>query len=167
MSAEEDHIRDVYAHYGAAAFFAQVLEKNLIGFLLLQARAADPELTRQGFDDLESRLHTKRTLGQLLKDVQAQVSYDGKSEELMNRALDHRNFLMHRYFWERAEDFMTPAGRETMLTELTALRGLFQEASVLALALCKTAAAAAGTPWSEIEAEFARRVRALRHPPEP
>jgi hypothetical protein len=162
LSSEDDQCRDVYAHYGVAAFFAQAFEKNLINFLLIHARATNSQFTRQEFDDLEAYLHKKKTLGQLLKDIGAVVTYDKESESLISTALDRRNFLMHHYFWEKANEFMTSSGCACMFAELTAVRELFQRANDLAVCLCQAGAKAANIPWSEIEADFERRLKELQ-----
>src|SRR2546422_6433756 len=102
VTPEEEQCRDVYAHFGVAAYFAQCFEKFLSNFLLLHARAAKTDLTVKDIGDLEEFLH-KKTLGKLLKDVGAVVTHNSSSEQLVKDALQQRNFLMHQYFWARAE----------------------------------------------------------------
>lgn len=42
--------------------------------------------------------------------------------------LDKRNWLMHNYIRERAEEFMSDTGRQRMLKEIEECRELFQAA---------------------------------------
>ena len=153
MTPEDEQSRDVYAHYGLAAYYAQCFEKKLTTFLLGHARATNTKLTVKDFDDLGEVLH-KKTLGQLLKEVGVVVEHDPATEQLVETALKKRNFLAHHYFWERASEFVSSKGRAQMIAELEELRDLFQRADFFATALCKAAAQAAGIPWTSFEAEF-------------
>jgi hypothetical protein len=161
--SEDDQYRDVYAYYGVAAYYSQTFEKYLINYLLLHAIAKNAEFTPQEFDKLESTLHMNKTLGALIKDIGKVSPFDDQGEEMVNSALSRRNFLVHHYFWHHAEGFMTSGGREKMLTELLELRDVFQKASTLAKDLCQKAAKEANIPWSEIQAEIARRLQELEH----
>jgi hypothetical protein len=156
MTPEDEQCRDVYAHFGVAAYFAQCFEKFLSNFLLLHARATKTNLTVKDIDDLEEFLHKKKTLGMLLKDVGAVVTHNSSSEQLVKDALKGRNFLMHHYFWARAEKFMTAEGRAAMIAELEELRDLFQRAEFFATALCKSASQPAGIPWDHFETAAAK-----------
>jgi hypothetical protein len=49
-------------------------------------------------------------------------------EGLLARALEKRNWLAHHYFRERADEFVTHAGRSRMLEELEVVRHLFERA---------------------------------------
>ncbi len=151
----------MYAQYGLAAYCAQCFEKHLINFLLLHAQATNTAVTLKELDDLEEVLH-KKTLGKLLKEIGAVMSHNSSSEQLVNTALKRRNFLTHRYFWERAYEFMSSEGRVQMIAELEELRDLFERAEFFALALCQAAAKAAGIPWEFFETEFARTLKELQ-----
>ena len=150
MTPEDEQCREVYAHFGVAAYFAQCFEKFLSNFLLLHARATKSDRAVEDIDALEEFFH-KKTLGKLLKDVSAVVGHNSSSEQLVRDALEKRNLLMHQYFRTRAEKFMTAEGRAEMITELEEVRDLFQRAGYFATALCKAASDAADIPWGHFE----------------
>lgn len=47
---------------------------------------------------------------------------------MLGRALEKRNWLAHHYFRERADEFVTDAGRLRMIEELEVMRQLFEDA---------------------------------------
>lgn len=151
MTEEDEQCRDVYAAYGVASYFGQVLEKSLCSFLVLQARLSGEIVTREQLEDFEAKLHKKKTLGVLLKDLEKVVTHNEVSEKIMEEALEKRNFLIHHYFWEHARTFQSKQGRGRMLEELGQYRDLFQRADGLAVALCKAASEAQGIPWAFFE----------------
>ena len=55
--------------------------------------------------------------------------------QLLRTALKERNFLVHRYFLEREEQFATRSGRMAMLQELLAIQGTLEKAATLSRAI--------------------------------
>ena len=54
----------------------------------------------------------------------AELGEDEK--EQLQKALNKRNWLAHRYFWERAAAFISESGRESMIKELQEAACSFQ-----------------------------------------
>jgi hypothetical protein len=81
----------------------------------------------------------KKTMGRLIGDLRLQTELPESAETIISDALGKRNFLIHHYFRERAEDFMSPAGCRKMIAELEEIKeeleGAFHMASMFALAL--------------------------------
>lgn len=109
--------RETFARFGLAAYHSQCVERGLAILLMTSddaaARVASP-------DELDAFLEGEfaKTMGRLVKTVTGRVSVKPELEARLRRALDLRNWLMHRYFWERAWDITDAAARERMIDEL-------------------------------------------------
>ena len=129
---EEEEIKEIYARFGVAMYFAQVLEKDLVNaltvldFLPSHLRAAaSPQawlIEVVAFMDC----HFESTLGKLIRSFAAVTSVPLELEELLRQALSKRNWLAHEYFRERVTGFLTPEGRGGMIEELEDSRALFE-----------------------------------------
>ncbi len=114
---ESEQTKEMYAWYGLAMFHAQCLEKQL-GIVLATKYGPGPtRITRGQFEDLlNSRF--SRTLGQLVREIRKLANLSEGEAEQLQAALVKRNWLAHHYFWDRAVDFMSEAGRDSMIEEL-------------------------------------------------
>ena len=68
----------------------------------------------------------EKTLGRLIGKLRTLTAIDDDLENLLTITLKKRNWLAHHYFRERAEEFLSPSGRDSMITELGQCRDLFQ-----------------------------------------
>ncbi len=75
-------------------------------------------ITAVQYDELLASLF-QRTLGNLIAILRKAVSLPPNFGDALDRALQARNWLVHRYFWERAVPFAHSAGRDSMIRELT------------------------------------------------
>ena len=98
-------------------FHAQCMEKQL-AIILATKYGPDPaKITRGQLEDLlNSRF--SRTLGRLVEETRKLANLSGGEAEQLQAALKKRNWLAHHYFWDRAVEFMSEAGRDSMLEEL-------------------------------------------------
>ena len=159
--------RDVYAHYGLALYLAQCLEHQLVNALIYgkllpsvagYTKALGP-ITRADFEnrfDLFTNEHFDETMGGLitrLKDTR-KLPGDFDVQELM-RARDVRNFLAHRYFKVRAEDFISIVGMHRMLAELYEAQQLFDRVDTAMTEACFTLAEAAGVDRAALDHHIA------------
>jgi hypothetical protein len=117
MTLEDEH-REVYVHFGAVAARVSAFETVLMNILLVVAHRGGKVTTDAVLDELDQKLHNSKTLGQLIGDVEKEVPIEDEVKKLMGDALKRRNFLMHRFFRERAFAFETTAGRKRMVDEL-------------------------------------------------
>lgn len=166
MTPEDEECREVYAHFGLAAYHAQCLEKDLVVSLLACARLAKTAPAPAGLDELRESLH-KRPLGTLLKEFRGLGTLDPPLEQLVEDALKKRNFLMHHYFWERATDFLSAKGRARMIGELDEIRDLLAKASLVPIALRGAALKALGIPESRREQELDKMLKEAQAEDEP
>jgi len=152
---KSEHCKEVYAHAGLALYWAQCLEKSLENFLCLHSRLTGVCMTLEQFDALEARVEAL-TLRDLLKDTRKKVRFKAGAEELLTEALTRRNFLAHRFFKERAEDFMSKSGRDRMIAELQEIQECFRRADVVGSVICKALQQALGISDDSIERELKR-----------
>jgi len=161
---EDEQVRDVFAHFGLAAYCAQLFEKGLCNFLVVYKMLTGELVTLADFDAAERKVHRK-TLGMLLKDIRPLVTFsDPDGEKLLDDAVVKRNYLQHDYFWDRAVEFASVVGRGQMITELDELRLLFERAEEVAMLLTQATRRAVGLPDNYFEkglAEMRERVRLL------
>ncbi|VVB67360.1 Uncharacterised protein [uncultured archaeon] len=118
--------KEVYAFFGLASYYAQVMEKGLM-IMVVAFRCKGLRITRSQFDALFAE-HNKKTLGQLLIRARESTSIPREIDSLLDEALLKRNWLMHHYFADRSVHFNTEIGRRQMLYELQSLIRIFIEA---------------------------------------
>ena len=154
---KSEQCKEVYAHAGLALYLAQCFEKSLENFLVLHARVSGECITLAQLDTFEERVEAQ-TLGRLLTDTRKHVRFDDGAEKLLATALQRRNFLAHRFFKERAADFMSPPGRDRMIAELIEIRECFRSADLVGSVICKGLQNVLGISDAMIEREFQRLV---------
>ncbi len=131
---ENEHTKDVYAHFGLAVYFSQALEHGLVNALvfadLIPSRGPAVKSREQWEKAFDSFMdgHFRTTLGRMIRSLQLVVTVPADLESVLRVALEKRNWLAHHYFRERAEDFMTENRRNKMIAELDEARDLFEKA---------------------------------------
>lgn len=132
-----EHAKTVYAHFGAAVYFAQCLEHGLVNALVyvdLIPNPPRPIRTREEWasavDGFMDR-HFERTLGQMIADLRRVTGVPDELASRLGTALKTRNWLVHDYFRERATEWFTREGRERMIAELEECRKSLLEADRL------------------------------------
>jgi hypothetical protein len=153
VDAEEEQIKDVYAHFGLGAYFGQVFETTLCNLLILDARVRGEVANSAEVDALEVA-QQKKTMGALIREFRTRTTLPPNAESIMGTALDRRNFLNHHFFRVHAEDFMSEAGRLKMLTELHRIQESIKEADQVATLLCMALMKFLGITPEIIRAEF-------------
>ena len=128
-----EHVKTVYAHFGLAVYLSQVLEHGLANAMLIfelapNAMAVATPITWPSRVDSFYEEQFQDTLGRLIRKLQKVALVPPHLEQILARALDRRNWLSHHYFRERATEFLSSAGRNTMIAELEEAQALFQEA---------------------------------------
>lgn len=118
--------KEVYARFGLTAFMAQVFDHALVNLLTV---AGTIEGTTTVHDiDLISEALFKKTSGALVNDLSGQSGLEAEDLETCRSAVVQRNRLIHRFFRERAENFITSRGQQLMLDELRDIADVIQKA---------------------------------------
>src|SRR5262249_13177218 len=121
MQTPMDHldtqVRQVYERIGLALYIINSIERQVAILLAGEDELSPKKLTAAQYDELLSSLFSK-TLGQLVSCLRKSIQLPADFEEQLRKALELRNWLAHRYFWERMSQFQTPEGRSAMIQEL-------------------------------------------------
>lgn len=126
---KDEHVREVYAHFGLSMYLAQVLEHGIVNtFIFLEL--IPKTKVKWNPDEFDSYLNGEfdKTLGQLISKLQSLTTIDEDLEALLGGALKKRNWLAHHYFRERVDQFMSTLGRDSMVKELQQCQQLFNKA---------------------------------------
>src|SRR6266540_570841 len=117
---DEEYIKEVYARFGLAMYWAQAVERE-IGILL--AAVYNPAFGRSTPDERERAFHEEfsKTLGHLVAKLGETGRVKPDFDSRLLKSVETRNWLSHHYFWDRAGHFMSQEGRDFMLEELTGI----------------------------------------------
>ena len=126
MDAADEETREVYARYGLAMYFAQVVEHAIVNLRIALRLPERATLTKRDIDQFMDEAFTM-TFGRLLKELRRMGQPIDFVWRDLGQARNMRNWLAHRYFPDRAVQFMSPAGRVVMLEELDDATNLFMQ----------------------------------------
>lgn len=150
--------REVYAHFGVAIYFCQVVETGLINYLLLLRRATAADgMSETEIDELFGELFSY-TLGRNINNVKRILGEHGEwvLADQMAETLKLRNELVHH--WMRTRSLMqgTSETRLAMIEELESATAKLQDASGALQERTQALLAKTGLPDGFIEGEYER-----------
>ena len=125
IDSESEQIQEVFAHFGLAMLQAQALERQLAIILVTKYGPGLNSINGTERDKILEGLFSK-TLDTLVSKVGTAPQLSEDEQEQLQEALKKRNWLVHRYFWERAKEFLSEPGRASMIEELLETAELFQ-----------------------------------------
>lgn len=131
MDIPSDQYR-LYAEFGIASEKAQVLEVEAGNVALYYFRLSvkpdeiNPEVTAF-FKNIMNDVN-KKTLGQLIKKIKTIINIDEITENLLNKALDKRNYLSHHFFRTHNYAIFSEQGRKNMMSELKEIQNVIDQA---------------------------------------
>ena len=115
--------KELFEYLGRALYECQRLEVT-IAFIIPDIHLLTGSI--QGNDLLE-RLQEfqkildsrrKRCLGKLLEELRKLANLDDESKRLLSEALEKRNEIVHRFFYNHWVAMITPIGRDVILDDL-------------------------------------------------
>ena len=121
LDYSERHV--LYTYYGLAAYWAQVLELEMLNLVAALHLTDYPAIDASNYPTAFQNLH-RRTLGALLKMCRDKhpTYVTADEEDLLRNALQRRNYLIHRFFTIRdAELIDDPAPLVEELREIAAV----------------------------------------------
>ncbi|MFH7811304.1 MULTISPECIES: hypothetical protein [Acetobacter] len=131
---EDEHHKEVYAHYGLAVYLAQVFESGLINALVtldFMATNSSHLITKTDWSDSYDAFfndNAKLPIGPLLGKLKKFEFFSGDLKVKLELAAEKRNFLVHRYFRDNINLFATEQGREQMIEEFKCCADTFTSA---------------------------------------
>lgn len=126
LPADGAREKEVFARFGLAVYKAQVFDHALVNLIAVASRVrvvvTSDEVDRQ-FDAL-----FRKTSGALVTDIR-EAAYLGEDDlALCHEAVGERNRLIHRFFRDHAENFMTSRGQQVMVDDLASVVELIERA---------------------------------------
>jgi hypothetical protein len=123
---------EVFTAFGICAHHVQGFESDLLTLVLVVAQITGEAVTTAELKDMENE---RRTMGQLLKRFSTVSNPRIHLPQGWDVALDRRNYLFHRFFYEKAFSLYTKAGCELLVKELEEMTTMFEKAGWSARAL--------------------------------
>lgn len=145
--------KEVYARFGLTAYKAQVFDHALVN-LLSVAGIVDGRMSHDEIDQCFESFF-KKTSGQLVNAISGQSHLDIHDLEKCRVAVAERNRLIHRFFREHAENFMTSKGQQRILDDLGDIADLIQDADNA----CQRVMIRIGTPYGFTEEAIDNQLR--------
>jgi hypothetical protein len=124
--SEDDQAKEIFAHFGLAAYNSQCLERGLAILLTTVYRDQKHQITQKQYDDLLSS-NFRKTLGALVSDLRRKTYVAPTLLTDLEETLELRNQIIHRFFWDHAVDFTQLEGRSRMLTQLQQATSKFDQ----------------------------------------
>ena len=125
IDPESESIENVFAQFGLAMYEAHCLERQLAMILATKYGPGPTQIPKTELETIFDDLFSK-TFGQLVKQISKLAVLTDDDDERLQEALSKRNWLTHRYFWERAVEFLSEPGRASMIKELKETAHSFQ-----------------------------------------
>jgi len=148
-------IKEMLAAYGYAAYQSQSCERKLMVLGSALNSLGEPMNALHVFDESMDELD-KKTLGRILNVVRGLTVLPAGFDERLSSALEKRNHLIHRFFWEHADHELSAKGRDAMTEELHELARFFSgtalQIAAVSTALGKAVYDAGGLPPEAFEA---------------
>jgi len=150
---DEEYLKDVYARFGLAMYWAQAVERE-IGILLAAVynpafRLSTPDERERAFQEEFSK-----TLGRLVAKLRAKGHVEPAFEARLLKSVETRNWLAHHYFWDRAGHFMSHGGRELILDELARITDELRAINGVLSPISQRWLERAGVPREVLQAEW-------------
>ncbi len=150
--------REVYANFGLAIYFCQVLEFQLVSYVALIRRS---KAGRQMSEAKSSRLLDRLlggTFGQNIGEVRDLLGGRWILESPMAEALKLRNNLVHNWMRERALQQSTSENRLAMIQELKEAQRTLQDADRVLTERAVKMLEAAGISRAALQEQYDRLV---------
>ena len=162
MEPSEDEIKELYARFGRAYFFADVLHRGLCNFYALAHLPAEGPVTQPMVEE-NLAVAFAATLGwvwQRLKD-----RFSASDAEVVATAVKTRNFIAHHFWYERNHLMFSTDGCASAVAELDSAVDLFRRADALADPQVSALGLRLGVTKDTIDAALAEAMAGI--PPEP
>ncbi len=113
--------KDLYAFVGLAVSFAQLVDHRLRSLATVFRLVGRGLRTRQAWDSTCAP-RTRHGAGQLLTAAGQAVEIPESLEAFLGKALETREYLVHRFFQVHVEDVWSEGGRRVMISSETSSR---------------------------------------------
>ena len=115
-----DDPKELYAFFGLTFYNAQVLEQGVVNLAVALNAKGTSNVTAGDVLGLYDELD-RDTFGKVLREARSLTTFPDGLEGDLQKALDYRNYLAHRFFVEHSEAAVTASGRKQMIDELRSI----------------------------------------------
>lgn len=163
-----DQVKEVFAHFGLAIYQAQCLEHGIVNALVYLDLIPNERGKAKSAAEWEARVDLfmdskfELTLGRMIRSLAQTTGVAPDLQQQLTAVLAKRNWLVHDYFRERAETFMTATGMTSMISELESVHAEILEADRRLDAAVKPAREATGLTDSVLDATCREMLSKLR-----
>ena len=116
LSDDDGQHKLVYAYFGLAIYFGQCLEETFSAMLwtdrIFKKKVKMNQEVNKIIDAIEN---SKKTMGVFINEVKQSYTLTDEIIEQLDKALNDRNFLVHKYFKINIQKFYSEIGRLEML----------------------------------------------------
>lgn len=114
---DDNKVKLVYAHFGVAVFYAQVLEKTLMNMLCF-VRCDKEGLRKEAIEEIIDNVESSRnTLGKWINEMLQVYDIDPEIRRDLQRTLTHRNYIVHKVFKLEVHKLYSNTGRIELITK--------------------------------------------------
>lgn len=123
MNPSDEDVKEVYAQFGLAYYFSEVLHRGLCNLYAYSRARHDTPLSWPRFEEHLKEAH-QSTFGRVVKTVTPFMS--GALLDEFRHAVERRNFLAHHFWYDRIHLLSTNEGCVQACDELTLCCHVFQ-----------------------------------------
>jgi hypothetical protein len=120
----EEMTKEVYAHFGSAYFFSECVHKGLCNLYALLSFWDKSDITAPRLEEKLKQAYSL-TLGQIANKAKPYLPDTLQSD--LDKAIEHRNYLAHHFWFERCHLMPSLEGLEELRSELIDLANLFRK----------------------------------------
>ncbi len=157
---------DVFAAYGRAAYYAQLLEYDLVSVWMIDSITQGVSFTREDLAQFQGQW-SKKTLGKLLHSLINSVLIPDDLKQFLETVRTTRNTLAHDFFLTTADDLRLSDGREKATAKLVEMGSILQKGQELFVNVLKTYSKDFGIDYDAIRRQLLNQNGAdAERPPE-
>lgn len=150
--SEHTDLTDVYAAFGRAAYYAQLLEYQLVSIWMLDAITQGVAVTRDDLIAFQGQW-TKKTLGRLLHPLKNSSLIPEDLKEFLETVRLTRNCLAHNFFLSDDADLRTSESRKRAIEKLAEMDSILGKGEQLFASVLSTYSADFGIDYDAIMQE--------------
>lgn len=115
-SDDDEKHRLIYAYFGLAVFESQCLEE-CFSLMLTTDRIFKRKVktNREVNENIDSIEQSKKTMGKFINEVKKSYNLPKELKEDLEKLLENRNYLIHKYFKQKIHLVYSDAGRIEMI----------------------------------------------------
>lgn len=148
---------DVFAAYGRAAYYAQLLEYDLVSLWMLDSVRQGVSLTREDLHQFQGEW-SKKTLGKLLRPLKQSALIPEDLKQFLECIRTTRNILAHDFFLTAADDLRSLVGREQAKGQLQEIGHILKKGQKFFLNVLTTYAKDFGIDYDAIRRELREQI---------